>query len=263
MLESLEKFIWNVCCISLGFIFSMNLHAQNFEDPMTGVINRVYVQYPDSLVEAFYYRGDKKIKTKDELFYYWHSAQNIKHTRGAFEGKLLHGNFTAFYYNKDLLTKGAFKYGLKQGEWKSWYQGGERKSKEKWRKGKLIGTANYYGKNGKVQRERKLSRSGNGYVLYYDENGILTSKEYYKNNALDKKNNYQLNKKGKLVEVKPEKTKTKKIKSKENSERESKFKRKKVPKENLQKEDKKDKGKRSPKIKIQKYRHVSPGGIGT
>ena len=254
-----------ICYVLFGFIWALNLNAQNFKDPMTGVTNRVYVQYTDSLVESFYYRGDKKIKTNDELFYYWYGAQDIKHTRGAYEGKILHGVYTMFYYNKDLLAKGNFKYGLKNGEWKSWYRGGEIKSKEKWRKGIIVGTAYYYSPKGLIQRERKISKSGSGSVSYYDDKGILSSKEYYKNNSLDKKIQYELNKKGKVVVAKPEKVKPEK-KSKNSKESSKKsvlrnpFKKKSTSVEAEKKV--KHKKTKEPKIKIQKYRQILPGGQG-
>ena len=247
------------CFVIAGFMIAINLQAQNFKDPMTGVTNRIYVQYTDSLVETFYYRGEKKIKTNDELFYYWYAAQDIKHTRGAYEGKILHGSYTMFYYNKDLLAKGNFKYGLKDGEWKSWHAGGELKSKEKWKKGKIVGTSYYYNLQGRIQKVRKLSQSGNGYVMYYNDKGILSAKEYYKDNSLEKKIQYETNKRGKAVVIKPEKNKTNKKTSEGNQKSSLNPFKKKAPKEEKKVKQKKTK---SPKIKIQKYRQIVPGGQG-
>lgn len=225
--------------------------AQNFKeftDPMAGVVYKVHVQYSDSIVEAFYYRGDKKIKTEDNLFYYWYAAQDIKKTRGAYEGKLLHGKYTMYYYNKDLLRKGEFNYGLKNGQWLSWYQGGEVKSKEKWKNGVLVGTAFYYHPNGKLKSHRKfIDKVGSGHEADYDAQGNLISKKHYKGKELINQVDYHQNEKGKAVVTKPEKVK----KSKKGKN----IKDKDAPKV------KKEKGKQ-PKIKIQKFREVVPGGIG-
>jgi antitoxin component YwqK of YwqJK toxin-antitoxin module len=256
-------------CWVLSFVFSLKLSAQNIKIPMLDNTNRVYVQYSDSILEAFYYRGDKKIKTKDNLFYYWYGAQDIKHTRGAFDGKLLHGKFILFYRNKDLLSKGNFRYGLKDGEWKSWYLGGERKSKEKWRKGTVIGAAYYYGINGNVRVVRKLNHLGNGSITYYTDEGNMNSKEYYSKNMLDHKNTYQLNDKGKLIEVKQKKEREK---GKDNDQSQKQhffhfkklFHKKAVSEQPLNKKKKiKEKKSKSTKIKIQKFRQISPAGIGT
>ena len=258
--------IIKICCV-LSFVFSLKLSAQNIKIPMLNNANRVYVQYSDSLVEAFYYSGDKKIKTNDNLFYYWYGAHDIKHTRGAFDGKLLHGKFVMFYRNKDLLSKGTFRFGLKDGEWNSWYLGGERKSKEKWRKGSVVGSAYYYWTNGNVRVLRKLNHLGNGSIIYYNNDGNLNSKEYYSKNILEYKNTYQLNDKGKLIEVKQKKEKNN-IKDKSEGKHFFRFKKlfhkKNASDKPLNKSKKlKEKKTKSPKIKIIKFRQVSPGGIGT
>lgn len=258
MLKSNNKWSRVFWFILIGFILSINCTAQNFKDPTIGISNRVYVQYTDSLVEAFCYRGEKKIKTRDDLFYYWCAAQDIKHTRGGYEGKILHGAYIMFYYNKDLLTKGNFKYGLKQGEWKSWHRGGEIKSKEVWKKGVLVGKTYYYNNKGKIQKESNIKqRSGNGYVKLYGEDGLLHSKHIYKKNMVDQEITYQVNEKGKLAEVKPAK-----IKKSSNKE----AKKNKQPSGTETPENKgkkiKEKKQKTPKIKVQKYRQIVPGGEG-
>lgn len=259
MLKNNNKYFVRIYLICTIFLCALNISAQNFKDPMIGVTNRIYVQYTDSIVETYYYRGEKNIKLNDELFYFWYAARDIKRTRGAFEGKLLHGKYAMFYYNKDLLSKGQFKYGLKDGEWKSWYQGGEIKSKEKWHKGKIVGVAYYYNSKGIIQKKRKYTDTKGGLIVSsYNTQGGITSVEYYKKNTLVKTDNYQLNAKGKYEVVKPEKAKKNKVKNKKAKT--------KVTKEAKPKEKKSNDGKKSksktPKIKIQKYRQVVPGGAG-
>lgn len=257
MLRKTNKYLATIC-VSLLFvgISSNNLFAQNFNkyhDPELGISNKVYVQYSDSIVETFYYKGDKKIKTDDGLFYYWYAAHDIKKTRGAFEGKLLHGKYVMFYYNKDLLCKGEFKYGLKDGVWKSWHKGGEIKSKERWKKGRIMGIAYYYHPNGKLKSHRKYTNYlGRGHEANYDTNGNLISKKYYSRNELVKEVRYHQNDKDKTVVTKPEKAKkTKKEKDK-----------KKVKEGTNSEPNKKTKKGKQPKVKIQKFRQISPGGIG-
>lgn len=264
MLKSNNRYLYTLCSMLSAWLCTADLCAQNIKDFTIATTNRVYVQYTDSTVEAFCYRGEKKIKTRDNLLYYWYAAQQIKHTRGGYEGKILHGPYTMFYYNKDLLAKGNFKYGLKQGEWKTWHQGGEVKSKERWKKGILIGKAYYYNRKGIIQRESRINpTSGKGYIREYTEDGMLHSKSIYKENRVTKEIVYQKNEKGKLVEVKPEKEK--RVKKKPEKEQSKKTgdklkKNKKLPDTGEKKV--KEKKQKTPGIKIQKYRQISPGGIG-
>lgn len=257
MLKGNSVYFKLFCFLLIELFFSITTKGQNYKDPSIGISNRVYVQYTDSLLETFCYRGEKKIRTKDDLFYYWYAAQDIKHTRGAYGGKILHGTFTMFYYNKDLRSKGQFKYGLKKGIWKSWYQGGEIKSKEKWKAGRLVGKAFYYSNKGLIQNETNIKqRTGNGYVLFFDDKGKVKSKEIYKNNILEKEILFQKNKRGKLVEIKPSHIKSEKVKS---TKLKSLFhKNRQVDKQKKVKSKKQ----KEPKIKIHKYREVLPGGAG-
>jgi len=122
--------------------------------------NRVIVNHTESTVYAFVLRDKPEMRTDDDYLYYWFASNDIKHTRGAYEGKLLHGQYTEFYLNKNLKEKGKVKYGLKRGTWKSWYPNGEYKE-----------IVNY--KNSEPTH----------YTSYY-ENGNLKSKGKYKNSKL-------------------------------------------------------------------------------
>jgi hypothetical protein len=124
------------------------------------VNHRVILNFVDHVVYANIVTTDKKIKPNDDLYYFWYNANDIKKTRGGYDGKLLHGEYIEFYPNKNLKQKGDFKYGLKTGEWKTWYQSGEIASIAKWKNGKL-----------------------NGNFRFFDEKGNLTKKGCYRNDA--------------------------------------------------------------------------------
>ncbi len=126
--------------------------------------NRVIVNFLDHVVYAEITEGKPLIRVSDEYFYYWYSANDIKRTRGGFEGKLLHGLFSDFYMNKNLREKGMFKYGRKTGVWKSWHFNGELKEIYHWKNGKL-----------------------HGEFLVFDEKGKLTQKGTYKDNLFNGK----------------------------------------------------------------------------
>lgn len=256
MLEKIHKAVPVVLTAFLCLLQSFATNAQNYKDPV-GLTNRVYVHYTDSLVETYYYRGEKKIKTRSDAFYYWYASQDIKHTRGSFSGKILQGPYIIYYTNKDLHTKGTFKYGLKHGKWQTWYPGGEIKSREKWSKGNRLGTAYHYSVNGMLQRKRKYIKSTEEIETVYDSTGHISAVNYFQHHTLKKQVVYTINNKGRSVPIKsakkPRKEKTPKVKTQDpGSETEKPVK---VPKEKKAKRSKE-------KIKVQRFRQIVPGGQG-
>jgi len=248
--------ISGLCILILSSIYcygQSDFMEGRIKDPMSGVVNRVYVQRKDSVIETHYYRGDKNISTKPNLLYYWYAAQDIKHTRGSFEGKLLHGSYVMFYYNKDLKEKGSFRYGLKDGKWENWYQGGEIKSREQWKSGLQKGKSQYYYENGTIHQQILFKKGSKSEVLFFDEMGNKQTIQYFKNNILIKEESFERNKHGKIrkerklkkaKKVKPDKVaKVKKTKSPKGA-----------PKVKEQKK-KKTKG-----IKVYKFKQILPAG---
>jgi len=87
---------------------------------------------------------------------------------------LLHGSCQKFFHTGELLEKGEVKYGLKDGQWRTWHPNGRLKRVETWRrgvlhgdqlqfneKGEFLGSSRYV--NGKEKRtnrrEKKPERS--------------------------------------------------------------------------------------------------------
>ena len=118
------------------------------------VNQRIILNYADFTVYANILATENNIKVSDNLYYYWFSANDIKRTRGGYDGKLLHGVYTEFYLNKNLKEKGQFRYGLKNKEWKSWYINGEYKEICDWSKGKRKGNCRLFNEDGKLSEER-------------------------------------------------------------------------------------------------------------
>ena len=131
--------------------------------PEVEALNRVILNHKDSIIYAHLLPSDesKKITASDNYWYNWYAQHDIKETKGGFDGKLLHGNYTEYYSNKDLKRKGVFKKGLKTGKWKSWYQNGQ------------LSSILYY-KNGLK----------NGKFILYSTSGESIGKGRYKKGAL-------------------------------------------------------------------------------
>lgn len=149
-------------------------------------------------------------------FYYWYKAQHVLATQGAASGDILHGEFEAFYENKQLSKKGKFVRGLKDGEWMYWRLDGTLYLTENWSKGKLSGTMKLYDEKGEIKEvirfkgnksKRELadstifSRNDGKYetVLLKDTDGKVISSEEKKNGKLHGK--VKVYEDGKLREV--------------------------------------------------------------
>jgi len=159
-----------------------------------------------------------KIKTDDNLTYFWIKSGEIHNTQGGYEGNLLHGEYTEFYLSEQLKSKGNFKNGLKDGEWKSWYENGNIEEIIHW-------------KNGRI----------NGKVIKYTGDGTKTEKKYV--NGVEK-----VKKKNSSVRSRPDKQKEKEIipleeKTEENAKEEKEKKEKKKHSEKPQKKVKEKKEK--------------------
>ncbi len=92
-------------------------------------------------------------------FYFWLKAQKVLATQGASSGQLLHGEFEAFYLDKQLARKGNFSKGLKNGRWNYWREDGTLEKSEHWSNGTLRGTQRYYDASGNVERTTHLHRN--------------------------------------------------------------------------------------------------------
>jgi len=96
---------------------------------------------------------------KQDKFYFWMKAQTVLATQGASSGQLLHGEFEAFYQNKQLARKGMFSKGLKNGQWKYWREDGTLEKSEHWSQGKLHGKQTFFDAEGSTVRTEYIHRN--------------------------------------------------------------------------------------------------------
>jgi hypothetical protein len=95
--------------------------------------------------------NDKHVVTFDRhKLYFWYKAQKVIITQGGASGQLLHGPFVSFYDNKQLVAKGNFVYGLKDGEWMYWSSTGYLTKVEHWKEGVKSGKEQIYNELGKI-----------------------------------------------------------------------------------------------------------------
>lgn len=143
--------IYKAVMIFCGVLLSVGGFAQKeIEIPVN---HRVVLNFHEYVVYADILASERKFKPKARRYYFWYNANDIKRTRGGYDGKLLHGEYTEFYPDKNLKRKGQFRYGLKKGTWKTWYHSGEIETVVRWKKGKMHGDFRYYDEEGRLVKQ--------------------------------------------------------------------------------------------------------------
>lgn len=80
--------------------------------------------------------GDgKSTGTSEKYWYSWYSGNEIHSTQGGYSGRLLHGEFLAYYPTRGLKQNGIYDHGLKSGKWTFWRENGTLESVLLYRKG--------------------------------------------------------------------------------------------------------------------------------
>lgn len=82
--------------------------------------------------------------------YYWFKTGEIHTSISNAGGLVLHEEYSKFYRSKQLAEKGNFNYGLKDGEWRNWYENGGLKSIIDWKKGLKNGVYISYDQEGRL-----------------------------------------------------------------------------------------------------------------
>ena len=95
------------CCIAKT-LFGQDLPNSGFE--------KVRLLEPGKEIVAEIRVPNKNVHAKKDLFYAWYQANAIHSTQGGYSGKLLNGQYTEYYPNKNLKEQGAYKNGFKNRE---------------------------------------------------------------------------------------------------------------------------------------------------
>jgi hypothetical protein len=164
----------------------------------TGQRNRI-ITYPDSIIKMAIW--DKQVKSKlvDNYSYYWYYAGTINHNQGGFSGKLIHGNYEVFNIQQKLITQGNFEYGLKEGEWRYWYENGVLMKRCSYKNGQLNGKFKTYDSSGNLLADMNyVNNMLEGKCLYFSKDS-LTIKKFRKGRDITKKEPRKLIFKSKLT----------------------------------------------------------------
>jgi hypothetical protein len=128
---------------------SFDAHGQSLRKLEQRAINRTHLTFVNGdTVQRFTVTYDQPTP-RNGRFYYWQGPTQILRTAGAYNGRLLTGDYQLTTRNGNLLVRGTFDKGLKNGEWRTWRPDGTPASSSVWRRGKPWGKTKYYDAEGK------------------------------------------------------------------------------------------------------------------
>lgn len=125
--------------------------------------------------------------SQDDKRYYWFHQGEVKSTVGNHAGSVLHGAFEKFDRKGNLIEKGDFSNGLKDGSWMTWHDNGNVASMYSWNDGWRSGDFKEFNREGSLRikgsyRNDKL----HGTVYYYTPAGAVVREERYRYGQLMK-----------------------------------------------------------------------------
>lgn len=171
------KILFSFFCLSLGKGSGLVFSQPNNYKPGP---NKMVINLDASIQKFEVPIKDLKIKVNNEFTYSWYKSNQIMHTKGGYDGKLLHGSYAEFYLNNNLKEKGTYKKGLKNGEWKLWYENGQLKEIAKYCCGLRQGKMESFDENGILIFEASFKKGKlHGKTISY-ENGKILEKHNYK-----------------------------------------------------------------------------------
>jgi antitoxin component YwqK of YwqJK toxin-antitoxin module len=155
-------------------------------------LNRYEINRQDTLYRFYSIVAPEHFKYQNDKSYYCFADDTIITTQGGASGRLMHGSFTVYYPNKNLESRGEFKYGLKAGEWKQWNTEGKLIQLVTWKNGLLQGSYEAYNKQGdKIKDGYYKDGLFTGYEMQTGPDGKL-KKVYYKKGKIKEDKNEKI-----------------------------------------------------------------------
>jgi len=125
--------------------------------------------------------GNGNVNADATKTYAWYSGNQINTTQGGFNGKLLDGEFTEYFLNKNLKSKGEFEEGLKVGLWRNWRENGQLESSVHFLKGVMAGRSQNHDEQGVLREEGKYDNGlKQGYWMRFISKDSITVQRYDK-----------------------------------------------------------------------------------
>ena len=170
------------------------------------------------------------IKLRENEEYYWYKLHKIHTNFYDNSGKTLHGSYQKKKVKTlELLEKGTFYYGLKDGLWKEWYLNGNLNKIENWKIGILHGKFKTFNEKGEklINGRYKKGKKDGVWIDYQSKDTLTYSKGNIKEIKLKSKKKKSLKeffqsifrKKNTSAKSKPVKNKKNSVKKKSNTKK--------------------------------------------
>lgn len=165
--------------------------------------NRRVYDDGEFLYEFYLAENNEEVKLKRGVDYFWYDLNEVNSSVYGFKGRVLNGKYTkSVLENGKIIEQGVFLNGVKNGEWKEWYNNGTLKKSQMWNNGykegkflsfdedsKLITKGSFY-RGKKKGKWWYFSSEGKVLKTWYKDvlNGVFKE---YKRNQLIIKGNYK------------------------------------------------------------------------
>ncbi len=177
MYKYLNRSVYFLCAV-----YSLNALSQKYVEPDKLKQFNITVNHDDYTIKTQMLSQPKELKINNDRIYMWYASQKIMETKGGYEGKLIHGKYTAFYLNNQLKEQGQIRYGLKNKEWKYWYPDGKLREVITWKNGVKSGHYSIYNDYGQLMAKGNFKNDKlHGKFYTYGSTGAVTEKKIYKN----------------------------------------------------------------------------------
>jgi len=143
-------------------------------------IQRKRLRQGDYDIECYVYvKKLEQYNKKKE--YFWFKSGEIHNSFAAAGGLVLHDTYKKYYKSKQLAEHGHFNYGLKNGEWRDWYENGKLKTVTNWSNGYKSGYHAEYNQDGSIEVLGSYRRNikSNRWINYK-----TADTTYYKNDSI-------------------------------------------------------------------------------
>jgi len=188
--------------LAVMLLIAFNITAQNVKKLEKELAHsEIVINGKDSLVRCHVLVKSKDFKPHASESYYWHDNNKIHVNIGSYSGKLLDGEYEVTQPSGELMTKGEFKNGQKNGKWMQWHANGKIKTTCPWKKGKISGKMKEYDQEGNlVQITVFKNNMLHGTVVKYNKKSTI-QKNYKKGVLIWEKTIHKVPKKRGMFQI--------------------------------------------------------------
>lgn len=174
--------------LSIYFIAFLGLLSGSCQQDLYvlgGTNQTITVAVEDTIHQVRLLPREKKVKLYRHRQYHYYYGNQLASAEGDYIGRVLHGEYTCFTRRKELVLKGYYREGLKDGIWKSWYPNGNLYVTQEWDKGQKDGAFRVYQPDGRF-KEKGNYKNGelSGSRVSYFDNGKVRLTETYRRDIL-------------------------------------------------------------------------------